>query len=1477
MADHEQLPLDEVTPVGTPQSSWIGSVCAYFRDFLDTDFKKSRAPKRQISSRDRQGALTGIPASRYPEFNRDLLEALTTPFDTSMIIELKVRRGKYRSRLPKGLVAVIQKHIDSIDVHRTEEISDSVKARARSDLSRFRDDPEHYGDRILSHLKRELLLAVINPLIGKLDTVFDNEGVQSVETIFNLEEELGDRLLETATASIDHAVASAVVENSFEFVDTLVDDTTQLALIKDTLISFFENFATNDLHRELSELQSTLKLRDNYQTYAYFGALRFRSTGYPLFYVPIELSQSEVSITLRIEPHVLIAKKAMEFGVSEVSRSIGRHLAFSIDNRIRYIEENQSIIGSLQPVLDEFTSALTMDGSIDLRDPQSQSVRRTDVAIDNSLHVAAFDQSDEGLLNDFEELLEKLTDSDDQVGQDFRDLVMGFMTEEPVNLDDYVSEEWLSTSIPDRLVYDSPVPLNEEQRKILSAINAPEGKYVAVEGPPGTGKSHTITAVVFDSILKGRNVLILSDKKEALDVAEKKISDTLKAVRIDSGFQDPILRLGRSGSTYTKILATKTVDQMRQRLTVARAKEGRLEEEIKQKRKSLKDRIDQTQIAATGIDLQEIVGLQNEEQKVELYDGDIENHLMDVGFRHALLLAEHVTNYFSDSLVQQLLRIGGFDCARVSIEEFFKLQTVLCGEIDALAVTRCERRIGRFSVEQRPRLGDLIDEIDAARVPLFGYLFAGKKTRSIARKLSDEFEYSGADRVHNHLDELRTAYSTLGKKISALEHSGIVNPHAQNTVFVQLLSDKLPEKASLRAARDAFEELVGILDGESNPLAPIGLTSENVASLSASELSPVQQSILSIADHVRRYEKIHNAFSCIPDIDYAGEVYEFEKLQTQKLADTLDQRVVEFASNKRNRAAQIRTIIKKKQKFPKELFEDLRSAFPVMIAGIRDYAEYVPLERELFDLIIIDEASQVSIAQALPAFIRARKVLVLGDRNQFSNVKTENASIATNQAYRAQIIEQFKREEEPDDNLLNQIKVFDIKTSVLEFVERISSLRIMLRKHFRGYPELIGFSSKYFYEGALQAMKIRGKPIDDVIEFRSIAHDGLLEIQSNTNKLESNEIVERLCELAKLDDPPDVCVITPFTEQQRLIFREVYSLPDCQELVKKLRLRVFTFDTCQGEEADLCIYSMVATADRDRLGYIFAREIDAVQDVEENLRLQRLNVGFSRAKEKIEIYHSKPISEMAGGIQVALNHYQGVIRAGHASPDVGDVDAKSPMEARVLNWLRAVPVLQELSENVEIDAQFELGAYLRQLDPTYTHPNYKVDFLIKALGERGAAHIIVEYDGFKEHFTDLDVVDASNYREYMKPEDVERQKILEGYGYRFIRINRFNMGVDPVKTLDERLRRMLDRFEVQKATPSLIEEHKRLQQSISEGESKACSRCGKIKEVDDFYDKSLKGGSGAYGRVCLECKASDKKPRMRRRRRRRWWFSESLA
>ena len=507
---------------------------------------------------------------------------------------------------------------------------------------------------------------------------------------------------------------------------------------------------------------------------------------------------------------------------------------------------------------------------------------------------------------------------------------------------------------------------------------------------------------------------------------------------------------------------------------------------------------------------------------------------------------------------------------------------------------------------------------------------------------------------------------------------------------------------------------------------------------------------------------------------------------------------LEFYDNKKNDALAIRKIIREKQRFPLDKFADIQRAFPCIIAGLRDYAEFIPLERGLFDLVIIDEASQVSIAQALPAIIRAKKVLVLGDRNQFGNVKTSTASSEVNAAYMLDLIKAFT-EDFPDAGqaVRTKIDLFDIRSSVLDFIEPISNFAIQLKKHFRSYPEMISFSSKHFYGDSLQVMKVRGKSIDDVIEFDSVKHDGLVD-QRNVNVIEARRIIDRIAELLDLDPAPSVGVITPHTEQQAFIAKLINEHQRADEFYDRLRLKVMTFDTCQGEEREVIFYSLVATPEKDRLAYVFPSKLDRdlSDEVDHNLRRQRLNVGLSRGQEKVVFVHSKPLDQYSSALRVALLHYRNELERAKTMPKPDDVDPASPMERKVAHWLPQVPFIRDLGGNCEITPQFELGKYLKQLDPTYRHPDYRVDFLIRISdGVREKHKLVLEYDGFEFHFATgvpPGLINSSTWRSYLTAKDLEREKVLESFGVQMIRLNRFNLGKDPVATIDGLLRDRLD-------------------------------------------------------------------------------------
>lgn len=170
----------------------------------------------------------------------------------------------------------------------------------------------------------------------------------------------------------------------------------------------------------------------------------------------------------------------------------------------------------------------------------------------------------------------------------------------------------------------------------------------------------------------------------------------------------------------------------------------------------------------------------------------------------------------------------------------------------------------------------------------------------------------------------------------------------------------------------------------------------------------------------------------------------------------------------------------------------------------------------------------------------------------------------------------------------------------------------------------------------------------------------------------------------------------------------------------------------------------------------------------------------------------------------------------------------------------------------------------------HNHPAYKVDFLIRLSTEESVHQAVIEYDGFEFHFDDRGRVDAGNWQFYLTANDVERECVLESFGYKMLRINRFNVGRDPVETLDQRLSAMFEEFSQSSADHQMVSTLKDQTKGLVSGELKTCVKCGHALPVASFRDPSLKSG---FGRNCHTCKqeaARTSTMRPKRRRRRRW-------
>lgn len=102
-----------------------------------------------------------------------------------------------------------------------------------------------------------------------------------------------------------------------------------------------------------------------------------------------------------------------------------------------------------------------------------------------------------------------------------------------------------------RYISDNPLNLNISQKRILLALNKPKNKIIVVDGPPGTGKSHTIAAITYWANQEGKSVVITSHKKQAIDVIDRMLTDKFRDLHPNA--KPSIIRLAKNGRSINTL------------------------------------------------------------------------------------------------------------------------------------------------------------------------------------------------------------------------------------------------------------------------------------------------------------------------------------------------------------------------------------------------------------------------------------------------------------------------------------------------------------------------------------------------------------------------------------------------------------------------------------------------------------------------------------------------------------------------------------------------------------------------------------------------------------------------------------------------------------------------------------------------------------------------------------------------------------
>ncbi len=717
------------------KGSFIQRLAIYYSDFLSTDFKKGSLPKRRYQARDKKGRRSGIPLEKFPSFLPNLNKKLSAGFDNKLSISIKL--GSHKSKLSPYVESAIKSSIEGLDFSGLDERNANALDEFKKLTQKPSCDLEALSADLVNQVRRNIGLEIGVKIIRLLEPTFERSASNLIDSLVSVDDDIAELLVGSFEEALPSAVSSFIGAGDSSQLLDLVSEMFSEGNVKAHLVEFFDGFSASDLFTELRELSSVQQLEDNLEHYLYLGEIKHQNHQFPLFYIPFKIEMDGTKFNLTFEPRLLVNKKGIDYVARLIQQETGTPGASVVDERIVYVDAGEVILEIVDGLVQKVLRALQFDGKI-IFGKDKATLKNSSVSLNNSLSFALFDKSDESMLTDYEELLDKLGQGE-MLGF-LNDLIDGFLDKNPTNIIEEIYDDWDEMSTSDRLVFDSPIPLVEEQRKIIKALESNNCRFITVEGPPGTGKSHTISAIAFGAILNKQSILILSDKKEALDVVENKLNETLAKVRPSGDFINPILRLGRAGANFNKLTSLKSIDKLRTQYREIRKDRGKLDAEYKKTAKVLKDGIRNKVDQLSKIDTKAIFEMEKEVYEFkkdyskftnfieifEDYDGEFEVALSAIA---SLVSLRNKCKKLPPDFVSLCEKFGdnGEALARgimfsqhvsngCETEDIF----ILAPKITHESLQFIEKKI----IEARNTKG------------LFGYLFAGNKLNAIKQDVS---------------------------------------------------------------------------------------------------------------------------------------------------------------------------------------------------------------------------------------------------------------------------------------------------------------------------------------------------------------------------------------------------------------------------------------------------------------------------------------------------------------------------------------------------------------------------------------------------------------------------------------------------------------------------------------------------------------------------------------------------------------------
>ena len=438
----------------------------------------------------------------------------------------------------------------------------------------------------------------------------------------------------------------------------------------------------------------------------------------------------------------------------------------------------------------------------------------------------------------------------------------------------------------------------------------------------------------------------------------------------------------------------------------------------------------------------------------------------------------------------------------------------------------------------------------------------------------------------------------------------------------------------------------------------------------------------------------------------------------------------------------------------------LRDMKPCYMLSPISLSQIVSPEPEIFDVLIIDEASQMKIEDSIGAILRTKQTIVVGDPMQL-----------------------------PPTNFFNSSAEFSTEDGLVDDDESILDLALskykpsrMLKWHYRSKHEsLINFSNYHFYNKQLiippsanDEFAIKNNYLDDGIYTARSADDAkTLKERAGVNIVEASKISERVInfmkECVKNKKNKSCLLVTMNTQQRDLIDEEIRLLASkCNEANEYISsweetmepFVVKNLENVQGDERDVIFISTLFGPNKDN------KVTQRFGPINQPKGHRRLNVLFTRAKENVELFTSLTPNQITEGGEKGRQIFKSYLEYAKIKRLDTGIETGRSTDSDFEDWVK-----EEL-ENLCYTVFPQVGVSGFFIDLGIKHPKFKYGYLCG-----------IECDGAAYHSS----VSA-------RDNDIVRQRVLEGLGWNIYRIwstNWFENPKSELKKLDLYLKTLL--------------------------------------------------------------------------------------